>query len=359
MKYTNAAGISLNVTPYFEKGFVFEYLHMKEEIGGDLARGEMLMHLDGSSGSVELVDSGYTGHITLDREEGNIYEIDFFIYDKKFLNNDLTIKFLCVPSKEFFIDLKVSTWDDISGAINSLYPGQKRIECESDVNNEVPFYQQRETDYEFCKKLCYSFKHDIVFSFGFEGLLLKETISKDHLGNSEPFLRIWGDQEATILGNYSFKYNNLLYEEPINPWGGLESDTESLPDRTKFESLNCQVMRTYNEYRIMGRSHFQALENRRFNERYLKSDLWTVVKILNTNLPIWKIGDVVFFIRRLDENPMPFDTFLIKSNEIFFSIDTSVHTDSRGLKFSWVSELLGLKQSGETFPSEDPTNTNK
>ena len=358
-KYTNSSGISVNVTPYFDSGFIFDYLHMKEELGGSLPFGEIGLLHDGSPEALKLVEEQDTGHITLEREGGNIYEIDFFITERGYRSNFLTLKFVCVPNREFYTDLKTSTWDDITSAIKSLYPGKIDLRCDSDVNNGVQFFQQRETDYDFCYRLCSSFKHDIVFGFGWEGLMLKETISKDHTGNQEPYWKIWGETEVSQITPYNFKYNRDLYEAPLNPWEQCEGKTENLPDRTNLESLNCCVMRTYGEYRIMGRDHYQALENRRYNLRYLDSSLWNSIKTVDINLPDWKLGDVVKYFSKWQEADgvsVPFDIYIVKANEVFFSPESSSHISADGLKFSWTTTMLGLQTStGSVQPREDPT----
>ena len=360
-KYTNSSGISINVTPYFDTGFIFDYLHMREELGGALPVGEIGLLHDGSDKALKLVEEQHTGHITLEREGGNIYDIDFFITDRSYSGNFFTLKFLCVPSREFFTDLKISTWDDITSAIKSLYPGKVELRCDSDVNNGVKFFQQRETDYEFCSRLCSSFKHDIVYAFGWEGLMLKETISKDHTMKAEPYWEIWAQTEVTQITPYNFKYSRSLYEAPLNPWEQYEGKNENLPDRTDYESLNCCSMRTYGEYRIMGRDYYQALENRRYNLRYLDSSLWTSIQTVDTNLPDWKIGDVVKYFKKwqeYDNVSVPFEVYIVKANEVFFSPESSSHISSNGLKFSWTTTMLGLQTStGDEQPREDPTDS--
>lgn len=359
-KYENPYGISIKIPEFLDNGFAFRSLHMYEEIGGRLAKGQLNMTFEGKDETLKILQEQNTGTMELVKEGGNIYKIPFFITKREFMDNNCTFDFYCIPSRDFFTTLKSTVWEDITGAINSLYPGQKDIRCESDVNNGVEFHQQRETDHEFLTRLCSSFKHDIVFAFGFEGLMLKETIGKDHTGKDEPDeeKKIWGGQEVAQTTNYRFPYNNLLYEAPINPWTEYEEEgKESLPDRTGLESKNCCCMRTYGEYRIMGKEFYQALENRRFNLRYLDSNIFTDLVIVDTDMPLWKIGDVVYYSRRenMENNPNPpFDLFLVKSNEVFFSMEGNPLTDPNGLKFSWTTKLIGLKQGGDILPQTDP-----
>lgn len=360
MKYTNAFGVTINVTPFFDNGCAFQKLQMYEELGGSLARGELWMMLDGTDKSVnDMARDQYTGHLTLEKEEGNIYEVDFFITSRKILNNTFNVSFVCVPNREFYTTLRTSTWDDLSGAISSLFSGPQDIRCESDVNNGVEFYQQRETDHEFCSRLCMSFKHDIVFGFGWEGLLLKETISKDHNEKPEPYYKIYGNQEVSQLTDYNFKYNHLLYQPPLCPWESYEAEdgTEVLEDVTEYESKNCKALRTYGEYRIVGKDHYQALENRKFNQRYLDSNFFTEMIVADTNMPQWKLGDVILYSRRwsADTPDPPFDTFLVKSNEVFYAADSTPYVDQNGLRFSWTSRFLGLKEGGTELNTSDPT----
>lgn len=364
MEFTNAFGVTINVTPFFDSGCAFQKLQMYEELGGSLARGELWMMIDGKDESVNnMARDQHTGHLTLKKEGGNIYEVDFFIISRTILNNVFNVSFVCVPSREFYTTLRTSTWDDLSGAISSLYPGPQDIRCESDVNNGVEFYQQRETDHDFCTRLCMSFKHDIVFGFGWEGLLLKDTIGKDHTGKDEPFYKIYGNQEVTQLTDYKFKYNHLLYQPPLCPWEKYESEdgSEVLEDVTEYESKNCKALRTYEEYRIVGKDYYQALENRKFNQRYLDSSFFTDLVVSNNQMPLWKLGDVIYYSRRwskLEGEPdPPFDTFLVKSNEVFYATDSTPYTNQNGQKFSWTTRLLGLKEGGTELNTSDPTST--
>ena len=363
--YTSPYNISISIPEFFDHGFAFKSIHMIEKIGGELAHGKLKLFFKGDDDTLKILQEQNTGTIELTKEGGNIYIIPFFITNREFKDNDCVFDFYCVPSRDFYTTLKTTTWDDITNAITSLYPGAKDIRCESDVNSGVVFNQQRETDMEFLSRLCSSFKYDIVYSFGFEGLMIKDTIGKDHTGEDESSperredRKIWGGQSVAQMTDYKFPYNNLLYESPLNPWQEYEGKEgeDSLPDRTELESKNCCCMRTYNEYRIMGKEYYQALANRRWNLRYLDSNIYTDVIISSVDMPMWKIGDVVYYSRRenIENNPNPpFDLYLVKSNEVFFSADGTNLVDSNGLKFSWTTRLIGLKQGGETLPQIDP-----
>lgn len=354
MKYTNNDGISVDCSPFFDNGCGFQKLHMYEEIGGTLAYGELFMMLDGSAESIETATKTDTGTITICGDAGNIITAPFFIVDRQMMNNVFNIRFVCSPNKKFHTVYRTVTWENesIKDIINKIYPGKKefRDNCDSDVSNGLTFYQERQTDHEFLTYLCYSFKHDIIFCFGWEGLLIKDTVWRDHFMKPEPYYYIHANQEVTQISDYGYQYNKLLFEPPRNPWQEYDNEEEGehLEDNTDYESKNCRCMRTYGEYRIVGTDYYQVLENRKFNLRYMNSNWFSDIIIVDTNIPNWKIGDVVWYNRRYDisdDDAFSSDKVMIKSNEIFFAADSTNYVDTNGLKFSWTTKLLGLEQN--------------
>ena len=101
---------------------------------------------------------------------------------------------------------------------------------------------------------------------------------------------------------------------------------------------------------------YQMLDNYWFNLRYMNSDLFTSFRTVDLDVPKYKIGDVLKYSREEQESKLPFELFLVRSNELFFAIDGSNETDSNGLNFSWTTKLIGLQEDGSTLPLEDPTN---
>ena len=170
MKYINSYKVSINFTPWFDSGYKFDNIHMYEELGGKIASGEISMSHDGSGEALKLITDQYTGQITLEKEGGNIYTIDVFIINKKYFKNFLTLNFICIKDKKFYTELIQAEWDDITSAIESLYPGKKDIRCKCDINNKLTIFQNSETNQSLCSKLSYGFKKKSIFAYGLVGV---------------------------------------------------------------------------------------------------------------------------------------------------------------------------------------------
>lgn len=353
MKYTNSYKVTIDFKPWFDSGYVFTKLHMIEELGGLVAYGEINMEHNGSSEALKLVTDQYTGTITLEKEEGNIYNIDIFVTSRKFYKNNVSLHFVCIKDKSFFTELINTEWDDITTAINSLYPGNKDIRCESDINNGVTIFQNSESNYSLCKKLAYSFKHMTVFAFGWEGLMIKELIGIDSGGNTEPYFNISGNSDLNQIDSYNLNYNKKLYHKPFNPWETTEEGEDA--GYTNLQAKNCRVVQNYNDYCIVSTDYYQMMDNYWFNTRYMNSDLFTSFRTVYSDVPRYKIGDILKYSREEQESKLPFDLFLVRSNELFFSIDNSKMVDANGLNFSWTSKFIGLQEDGSIMPEEDPT----
>ena len=354
MKYTNSYKVTLDFKPWFDTGYVFTKLHMFEELGGQVAYGEIDMEFDGSDAALDLITNQYTGTLTLEKEEGNIYNIDIFITSRKYFKNNASLSFICIKDKSFFTELVDAEWDDITGAINALYPGKIDIRCESDVNNGVKIFQNSESNFSLCKKLAYSFKHNTVFAFGWEGLMLKEIIGIDSGGNNEPYYKISGNVDLQQVDSYNLNYNKKLYHKPFNPWETEEDGTAV--EYNELQAKNNRIVQFYNDYCIVGTDYYQMMDNYWFNLRYMNSDLFTSFRVVDLDMPLYKIGDILTYKREEQDNKLPFEYFLVRSNELFFSIDGSNETDCNGLNFSWTSKLIGVQENGSILPEEDPTN---
>lgn len=352
MKYTNSYGVTVNFTPWFDSGYRFTKLHMYEEIGGALSGGSISLEYDGSPEALELITTQYTGTIEIEQEGGNIYSVPVFITSRNFFKNFMTLEFVCISDKKFFTELVSTEWTDIGGAIQSLYPGKQDIRCESDINNGVKIFQNGETNYSMCTKLAYSFKHGTIFAYGFDGLLIKELIGKDSGGNQEPFWEIIGEQEVHQVDSYATVYDKRLYYKPLNPW---ENDPNT--DYSTGMALGNRAMLFYSNYSIVGTDYYQLLDNYYYNKRYMDSNMFTSFRVVDLKIPGYRIGDVLKYTRGEEETKLPFDTFLVRSNELFIAIEGSDVVDENGLSFSWTSKFMGIQENGEILPETDPTNS--
>ena len=362
-KYTNSYKVSINLTPWFDTGYRFDHLHMYEELGGKLAWGEISMTLDGSDKALELVTSQYTGHITLEKEGGNIYEIDIFIVNRAYFKNYLTLRFVCIKDKKFYTELLQAEWTDITEAINALYPGKKDIRCECDINNNLTIFQNSESNQSLCSKLSYGFKKRSVFAYGWEGYMIKEIVGIDSGGHQEPYYEITGSAEFHQKDSYSLNYYNRIYYTPTNPWEPLKGDenngeqaANSDEDYTELQCNNSRTLQMYDDYIIVGTDYEQLMHNYWDNRKYMDTTLFTSFKITDFNMPKYKIGDILKYRREEQESELPWKLFLVRSNELFFAIEDSQACAPDGSIFSWTSMLMGIEEDGQQLPIVDPTN---
>lgn len=363
MKYINSYKVSINFTPWFDSGYKFDNIHMYEELGGKIASGEISMSHDGSGEALKLITDQYTGQITLEKEGGNIYTIDVFIINKKYFKNFLTLNFICIKDKKFYTELIQAEWDDITSAIESLYPGKKDIRCKCDINNKLTIFQNSETNQSLCSKLSYGFKKKSIFAYGWEGYLMKEIIGIDHGGNQEPYYSIEGSSEFLQLDSYNLNYNPLIYYTPTNPWEPVKGDenngeqaNNSTDDYTDLQPKNSRTLQFYEDYTIVGKDFEQLMHNYWRNLGYMNSDFFTAFRIKDFDMPKYKLGDILKYKRGEQKTELPFKLFLVRSNELFMAIEDSSSVGPDGESFSWTSLLSGVEEKEEILPIVDPIN---
>lgn len=362
-KYTNSYKVSINFTPWFDSGYRFDHIHMYEELGGQLAKGEISMTHDGSAEALKLITDQYTGQITLEKESGNTYTIDIFIVNREYFKNFLTLKFVCIKDKKFYTELIQAEWTDITDAIESLYPGKKDIRCECDINNNLTIFQNSESNQSLCSKLSYGFKKKSVFAYGWEGYMIKEIIGIDSGGHQEPYYKVTGSAEFHQVDSYNLNYHKRIYYTPTNPWEPLKGDenngeqaANSDEDYTEFQPKNSRTLQIYEDYTIVGKDYEQLMHNYWDNRKYMETNLFTSFRLKDFNIPKYKIGDILQYKREEQESELPFTLFLVKSNELFLAIEDSNAVGPDGSKFSWTSMLAGVQEKGEILPIVDPTN---
>lgn len=362
MKYKNTYKISIDFTPWFDTGYTFDYIHLYEELGGKLANGEISMTHNGSKEALKLITNQYTGKIILEKEGGNIYNIDVFIVNRKYYKNYLTLSFVCIKDKKFYTEPIQAEWDDITTAIDSLYPGKKDIRCKCDINNNVNILQSFETNQSLCSKLSYGFKKDSVFAYGWEGYMIKEIIGIDSGGNKEPYYKITGSSEFHQLDSYNLNYDHRIYYTPTNPWEPVKNGenngsqaNNSNKDYTKFQPKNSRTLQFYDNYIVVGKDYEQLIHNYWGNFGYMNSNFFTSFRIKDFNMPVYKLGDILMYKREEQESELPFKLFLVRSNELFMSIEGSDTTGPDGEMFSWTSLLSGVEENKVKLPIKDPT----
>lgn len=358
MKYTNSYKVSIDFLPWFDKEnghHKLMYVHMYEELGGRVAYGEIQMMNDGSSIARNLIETEYKGKIILkdEKPEGLIYEIPIFIINRNFENNYVTLYFICIEDKKFVTDLHQMEYTKIKETIDALYPGKKEFRVETDIQNpELKYYQNNETDHDFIERLCYSYKRESVFAFGWEGFMIKETYGKlNHKGENEKDPpKIWLREDANLeqIDPNFRKYDPEIYHLPYNPWENAEKEGE---DYSEWEPKNLRFQKRYDGIKVVHTDYLPLQENRKYNLLYMRSNFFNNFRIRIFEMPRYKIGDVIVYkkegiVQHPNITTWPYKLFLVRSNELFMSTEECNEFDDSGFRFSWTSNLMGLEENG-------------
>jgi len=347
----NTVGIELDCTPFTESNYRIVYLHMIESLGGAIASGEISLWHDNSDKAVKLVTSQNTGTIKIrDTKDGGIeYEIPFYIKKREFYKTTLKLSFVCLSDIAFTDNVISTEYDDITDAINTLYPGKKDIRTKTDISNDLTIFQMCETNYDLCTRLAYSFRHETIFGYSWEGFILKELCGES---SSRGIKEVIGDTNSNVpklsalaLMNFTSKYNltydtDLLYN-PINAWEDTDNSTTKT-DYTDYEFLNCRAITDFRDYHLCGTDYYQLTENYRYNKNLMDAGLYTTMVITGTDFPGYKLGDVIEFRSPEQQVKYPFNFYVIASNEIFYATEVSDRVGPYGNTFEWTSKMYGL-----------------
>lgn len=352
--FKTSYGITINFQPWWTMGFRFTKLHLYEELGGKIAYGEMDLIMDGSDNAINAIRDQKDGTITISDESGQTLVIPIAIYDINGNdNNYVSMEFLCLPKLDFAYIDKTQVWDKpIKKVIETLYPGKIDIRdgCEPDIQKDPLYHQNKETDQDICTRLCYSYKKDCIFSYGMEGLLIKDTMgNKSSWGKAEPHLdfRV-NTMMVTQRNNFAEPATrHFIYKHPINIWTDTEGEI-SIKDYTDYEPVNFKNLAKYRSRFMMHKDFEQHEYNLTYNRDYQASKYVQSISVINRDIPMYRIGDVLIY-----HNEQKFaegmswsqKNYLVKSNEIFMAIDSSEDIDEYGEKFGWTSELVCLDEN--------------
>lgn len=351
-------GITVNFQPWWTLGFRFTKLHLYEELGGKLAYGEMDMIMNGSDDALNAIKDQKDGTITLTSELGQTLTIPIAVTD--IVGNDsnyVSINFLCLPSLDFAYTNKTIVWDKpIKKVIEALYPGKVDIRdgCETDIQKDPLYYQNNEPDQNICSRLCFSYKKDCIFSYGLEGLLIKDTLgNKNSHGKNEDSdtnkidLRV-NTVQTTQMDNFAEPATrHFIYKHPINIWEDTESEV-SIKDYTEYEPVNFRILEKYRTKFLMHKDYEQLDYNMYYNQDYQNSRYSQYIRIMNRDFPTYRIGDVLIYTNEQKKDAdLSWNQkyYLVQSNEIFIAVDSCDYWDEFGERFGWVSKLVCLQEN--------------
>lgn len=345
IKQETSNKIEIGLSPWMKYGYTSNKIHLVESLGGEIAKGEMELTFPKIDESLELITKERTGELFIKdkKSDGVSYTIPIFIYERDYFKNILRIKFFCIKDYKFFTDRISVEYKDITEAITKLYPGNVDIRTESDINNNITIYQNDETNYSLCKRLAYSYKKNSIFSFGFEGFMLKDLEGINSIGKDEKSYEMIfnGSLNGANSDLYNLKYEKTKNTKPFNPWEDNENSATKQKDYADLQPKNCRAIIDYTNYTILSRDYYQMADNSLTNRRILNTN-YSDFKITHSDIPIYKIGDVLTYITPEQVYPYPFKKFLVLSNEVYISQNGSGEIGPHGLKFEWTTKLKGL-----------------
>ena len=370
MLIENSYQVGVEFKPWTDKGYMVTRLQLVEQLGGIMPRGEIDMFLANTDESIKLVTEENTGTIDIITKEdvGISYkDIKVYITNRSYFGNILNIKFIVTDDIKFLTE-RITTYYpkdmELYKKIQSTFPGKSEgidpkanIRMDYDVP-DIILYQNNETNYEFNKRLCSSYKKNSIFAYGWEGLLIKDTEGDaNHLGNHEPDENMQIESSRLIFQSdfYNLRYNKRMNHEPYDPWVAPD-DSTTKTDYSEVESKYLRTTMNYKEYKVVGKDLEPYLMNSWYNERFLDNGGFTYFDVSLTSIPNFKLGDVLIYKRaeqESQEQKIPWTKYLVTSNEVFFAIDATNLVSKEGLKFSWTSKLLGL-EDGKWNERTDP-----
>lgn len=328
----DSRGISIDFQPWFNKGFGLSMLRISESLGGELANGEIVLFHNGSKSVFDTYEKENYGTIRIEREDVAVYEIPVTIYSKSMDWNENYIKlsFFCGFSDlKFISENSTSDWPNIQSAITGLYPGKTNITCDPDIpDNKV--YQCNESGVGFLKELCYAYKRNSVFGFGWSGLILKETYDRD---DQEKKGLLVSNTSVVQLDQSCKTYNPTLYKPP----------------QTIFETKNLSVTKISDRLQVSHKDYSLMQSNAAYNKLYMDSEMFQSFRVVDSEIPKHKLGQVIKYRRadsmKPDSIADPLELYLVKSNELFLTGPNSRYTDEDGKDFSWTTHLLGIEEA--------------
>lgn len=130
-----------------------------------------LIHLTGQSEAIPCkVNDVFTGTL-YSGMHGCTWNFECFVYDIKFHNHSLKIDFACCKQK-FLKDNVVAKYTSIDGAIKSTWQLARldKVQSPLQFDENYSLHQQNESNYQYCKRLCFAYKYDTIYGFLINGL---------------------------------------------------------------------------------------------------------------------------------------------------------------------------------------------
>jgi len=351
----------LDLSPWTLSGFSIDWIQLKEELGGSLPHGKASLRFGRTEEEYEKFLNENTGHVILtdNREGGYSFKIPIFITSRNYIRNSVVLDFVCIEDPKFFSDRASATYDNITNAIDTLYPGQYSVRVESDQNNEQVLHQSCETGLVFLNRLCNSFKSGTVFGYGWDSLVLKDIVGVSSLGRDEtitenlPKIIGGGTGDLTNTRPYSITYDRHSNYPIINPW----TDENNLLKETYTDYLPKNVISVLgSRYYICRAGYEDMLKNYIENITELSTDFEGNYSITGVRMPNnYRLGDLICYHRAEDSDikeSLSYTRCLVYSNEVFMGNGLD-KVGPHGFNFEWTTELRGIEKGPWTQIKEE------
>lgn len=391
-------GISVSISPWTDEDdsgkvlFSITHLHIKEEAYGSIPSGEAELVYSCPEGDVEeYIRTRQTGTIRIKdvrenmEKPGIIYEFNFFVTSRQYMNNILSLSFIVLPKsvdiekgRNFYTAIESETYPNIEAAIQVAGEIDKR--CNTNIKDSVRIYRDNETSYSMVKRLGMSWASGTknfkgcFFALGWEGLLLKDIVGINSFGKSEEdtknLEKIVGDQEGWVQTSYNvLKYNKTHNYKLFNPWDDNNKDItdknddlyysrSSTPSDTYKDQKPKNVMSSIKAdwvYKIHHPDYYDMQRNYDLNKSFADTGGYASIVLVGEEMPRqWKLGDVVLYTRKMDDETQEEPkTCIVAANEIFFSQSGTTKNSPHGRSFEWTTVLWGIYKGEWTKENED------
>ena len=371
--------IKVSITPWEEKGFSINFLHIWESVGGKQPGGQIELVHNKNQEALDFITSQQTGTISIkdEKENGQSYIFDIFITNRNYYNNFITLDFAIIPTKVdennktsadelergqlFYSKPGSETYDNIEDAVNDVWPGkQDKDNVKTDIPNTLKIRRCNETGKEFLSRLLYSWKNKSIFIFSWSGLIIRE-----YGGNIDPEINISTGLGWNQINTTPVKYNKFHNYELFSPWENENKDSKtsmgisSTPGDFSNKKPKLVSSSIYHQGYKIHKTGYDILEkNYQGNSNFTG---YASIKLLNSgDMPRdWKLGDLVNY-KRLDtaEGDTEPIKCIVVGNEFFY---TTPGTEGKivgpnGNPFEWTVTLWSLE---EMEASEEIQNNNK
>lgn len=344
--------VTIDLHPWTTSGYSIDWIHIKEKLGGELPCGRVSLKFGRTDEEYEKLLDQNTGLLILtdNREGGYSFKISIFIISRDYIRNSVLLNFVCIDDPKFFNDRISESYNNITEAIETVYPGDYKISIESDQNNENTIYQNCETGLIFLNRLCNSFKSTTVFGFGWDGLLLKDLIGISSSGKDEtileglPIITGGGTGDLTNTGPYTLTYNRRNTYPIINPW----IDDDNVLQTTYQDYVPKNVISVLGtQYYICRSGYENLLINYINNKTRFNTDFEGGYSITGVDMPKnYRLGDIIRYFRAEDTDIKESNYYtkcLVYSNEVFFGNGLE-RVGPHGFNFEWTTELRSIEK---------------